>query len=56
MVVERIVTVKRTIWVAECPNCHDRSETTENPPKERFCSPCGVWVPYVELSYTGKDY
>jgi hypothetical protein len=50
---ERIVTVKRTIYVSEC-ECGDRTEVTENPPKERFCK-CGKWVPFKEVSYTGPE-
>lgn len=42
---------KRTLYVSECV-CGDRREVTENPPKERLC-PCGKWVPYKEVSYTG---
>lgn len=56
MAVERMTMVKRTIWVSECPNCSDRKEFIENPPKERFCFVCNIWVPFVESSYTGKDY
>lgn len=50
---EKIVSVKRTIWVAEC-KCGNRVETDNYPPKERFCN-CGEWVPYVEVSYTGPE-
>ena len=49
------VQVKRTIYVAECPNCHDRTEHTERIAKERFCSHCSIWVPFVEQSYTGPE-
>ena len=47
------ILVKRTIWVAACA-CGDRTEVTENPPRERRCA-CGKWVPYVEESYTGPQ-
>lgn len=47
------ILVKRTIWVSECPKCGDRIERTENPPKERLCSPCNEWVPFKEVSYVG---
>ena len=47
------ILIKRTIWVAKCSGCGDRSEITENPPKEKFCFRCKQWVPYVEESYTG---
>ena len=45
--------IKRTIWVAECPNCADRVERTDDPPKERFCTDCQIWVPFKEVSYIG---
>lgn len=55
MAVEKITHVKRTIWVSECPDCGDRKEKDSNPPKERLCMACRVWVPYVEVSYTGPE-
>lgn len=55
MTYERKVLVTRTIYVAECPKCHQRVEHTENIAKERFCTQCGEWVPFVEQSYTGPD-
>jgi len=48
--------VKRTLWVSECPKCGDRVEKDENPPRERMCMNCHEWVPFVESSYTGKNF
>lgn len=45
--------VKRTIWIAECPICHEKEEQTEYRVRERFCNKCQVWAPYAEKSYTG---
>jgi hypothetical protein len=50
---EVITQVKRTIYVAECPKCHDRVEHTERIAKERYCNGCGVWIPFEEISYIG---
>lgn len=47
------VLVKRTVWVAECP--HDKKIADQSPARERYCSECSAWIPYVEISYTGKD-
>jgi hypothetical protein len=47
------VLIRRTIYVSEC-ECGSREERTENPPKERLC-PCGKWVPFQEVSYTGPE-
>lgn len=51
MAVEHLV--KRTIYVSAC-ECGDRTEVTENPPRERMCK-CGKWVPFKEESYVGPD-
>lgn len=48
--------VKRTIWVSKCPKCGDTVEKNENAPRERMCMKCHEWVPFVEISYTGKDF
>ena len=53
MAVEHINLVKRTIWIAKCPECGDRTERTSGAPKERMCMACRVWVPFKEESYTG---
>lgn len=52
---ETITQVKRTLFVAECPNCHDRQENTEKAAKAFYCMPCAVWVPFEEVSYTGPN-
>lgn len=54
MAFEKIVSVKRTIYVSQCTGCGDRHVKVTDPPRERLC-PCGKWVPYVEESYTGPD-
>lgn len=48
--------VKRTIWVSKCPKCGDTVEKDERAPRERRCNQCKIWVPFVESSYTGKDF
>lgn len=45
--------VKRTTWVSECGCSMDVK--VENPPRERFCSFCKGWFPYVENSYVGPE-
>ena len=55
MAVEKITQVKRTIWDAKCPQCGEGDVRTENPPKERFCGTCKVWVPFEEQSFTGPE-
>lgn len=52
---EIITQVKRTIYVAECPNCFERVEHTERIAKERWCAKCKQWVPYEAISYTGPS-
>jgi tRNA(Ile2) C34 agmatinyltransferase TiaS len=47
--------VKRTIFVSKCPQCGDSVEREENPPRERRCNQCKIWVPYVQQEYIGKD-
>jgi hypothetical protein len=47
--------VKRTIWIWTCPKCGDWKEAVSHPPRERQCSTCKVWAPYVEESYVGPD-
>ena len=54
MAVAKIVSVKRTIYVAEC-ECGERDVRTEDPPREVRFTCCGKWVPFVEESYTGPD-
>jgi hypothetical protein len=49
------ILIKRTIYVSVCPGCGDRKEVTENPPKSRFCGPCGIWVSFEEVSYIGPE-
>lgn len=48
--------VKRILWVAQCSSCGDRTERTDNPPRERFCNKCKVWIPFVEESYVGPEF
>ena len=52
---EKIVNIKRVIWVAKCPKCGESVEKTEKPPRERFCDSCKEWIPYVEQSFTGPE-
>ena len=47
--------VKRTIYVAKCPTCHESRTETEAVSKERFCMTCSIWVPFVEHSWTGPS-
>lgn len=49
------VFIKRTIWIAKCPKCEDSVEKTENPPRERRCMTCEIWVPFEEVSFLGPD-
>ena len=55
MAVERIQLIKRTILTANCPQSQDTKEVTENPPKERFCLQCKIWIPYEEQFYLGPE-
>jgi len=55
MAYEKKVLVTRTIYVATCQICHERVEHTEKIAKERFCQNCGMWIPFVEQSYTGPE-
>lgn len=48
--------IKRTIWISKCPQCGDSVEKESNPPRERRCNNCKIWVPFVEESYIGKDF
>jgi hypothetical protein len=56
MAVEHIHLVKRTIWIAKCPDCGDSVEKTDSAPRERYCNPCKHWVAYVEQSAVGPEY
>lgn len=47
--------VKRILWIAKCPVCSESVEKTENPPRERRCMKCDVWVPFSEESFTSPD-
>lgn len=53
MAYERLI--RRILYISQCPKCGDRQEVDANPPRERFCSVCEIWVPFVEESYTGPD-
>lgn len=59
MATERIVMVKRTLWVFTCPVCSYRKEYVDNPPKELRCPSCSevetVWIAPTEESFTGPD-
>jgi len=55
MAVEHIHLVKRTIFVAKCKTCGDSKEVDKDPPRERYCSECKVWIPYEEVSFTGPS-
>jgi len=46
----------RTKWVSECPKCGDRVEKDASAPRERMCMHCHEWVPFIDQSYTGKDF
>lgn len=49
---------KRTLWVAACPGCHDRTEfpyTSEAIPREVFCLKCSLWAKVEEISWEGLD-
>lgn len=50
---------KRTIRIAACPGCHNRTEfpfTSEYVPKEVFCIKCSLWAPVEEISWDGLDF
>lgn len=49
------VTVTRTIYVATCEKCGDRTEVADNPPRERYCNKCGIWVKFEPVSFTGPE-
>lgn len=48
--------VERTIWVSQCPFCDEVKEIVENPPKERLCKKCDVWIPFTAISSTSEEY
>ena len=52
---EKIVHIKRTLWVSECPTCHDKVERHQPGVRDRLCNTCKQWVPFVEVSYTGPE-
>lgn len=52
---KRITTIERTLYVSKCPTCGDSVERDSNPPRERFCNTCQIWVPFEKISYTGPD-
>lgn len=55
---ERIIMVKRTLHVFQCPSCDYRKTYTENPPKELRCPSCGppaTWIGGKTETYTGPD-
>lgn len=54
MAVEKIVSVKRTIYTARC-SCGATDVRTDDAPREHLCPVCGRWVKFVEESYTGPD-
>ena len=54
MAFERLI--KRTLWVAKCPTCGESVERPDNPPRERRCMTCDVWVAFKEESFTGPDF
>jgi ribosomal protein L32 len=47
--------VKRIIWVSKCPKCGESVEKDKNPPRERLCMKCNIWVPYKEESFIGPE-
>lgn len=51
--------VTRTLRIAACPGCHNRTEfpyTDEPIPREVFCSDCQIWSKVEEVSWTGEDF
>jgi hypothetical protein len=40
--------ITRIVYIAKCPQCSESKECGSNPPRERFCGECKVWVPYEE--------
>lgn len=56
MAVEHVHLVKRTIWISKCPTCEDQVERTENPPRERYCNNCKLWIPFVEQTAISPEY
>lgn len=47
--------IRRVIWVAKCPKCGKSVEKDKNPPRERLCFDCNIWVPYEEQSFVGPE-
>lgn len=56
MAVETVTEVKRILYIAECPKCKDRVEQENNLSRERYCTTCHIWIPFIETSWTGEDY
>ena len=52
-------TAKRTLFVSECPGCHERQlfPFSEEPiPRATYCTKCGEWANVEEESWEGTDF
>lgn len=47
--------ITRIVFIAKCPKCDEAKECGSNPPRERLCNTCGVWVPYEEHRITSAE-
>lgn len=47
--------IKRTLYTAKCPTCGEDNSKVDNPPKERFCNTCRIWIPYKAESFVGPQ-
>lgn len=58
MSVKKFLMVKRSLWIADCPNCEYRTESASDkrPAKELQCPECKTWIKYKEEEFTSEEY
>lgn len=46
---------KRTVYIAQHPQCEFRDVRNDNPPREIQCPVCKEWLEFEEESWIGTD-
>lgn len=55
MAAEKVVLVRRTVYVAEHPQCEFKDVRDANPPREIQCPVCKNWIEFEEHIWEGTD-
>ena len=52
---EEIKIVKRTVYIAEHPQCEFRDVREKDPPREVLCPVCKEWIEFIPHTWAGSD-